>query len=269
MCIWSIFPIYWAINTSFLSTAQAQNRHQPLLPIPPYLDNYKVLFGQEVSPLLGSQVSSNFHHSLINSLVEAIGGTIVTVVFATLGAYAFARMNFVFKNVIFYAVLATLTLPTYAILIPLYQLITTSGLGDTWTGIIITDCSVFLPLAMWILYAYFGTIPKSLEEAAHIDGAGPFTTLIRIIIPLARPAIVSTTIIVFLLCWGIYLLPLVLSSSFRSEPLTVWVTSLQGQHTSPSTILNTVGVLTMLIPIAIVIFLSRHIVRGLLAGSSR
>src|SRR5581483_2371954 len=110
---------------------------------------------------------------------------------------------------------------------------------------------------------------KSLEEAAEIDGAGPFTILMRIILPVARPAIVSATIIVFLLCWGLSLLPLVLSSSFRSEPLTVWITSLQGEHTLPSTMLNTVGVLAMLIPVGIVAFMSRHIVRGLLAGSSK
>lgn len=265
---WSLFPLYWSLNTSLMSTSSALSLPPHFFPSPLTFANYGNILG------IGSSVGdltpvSGFWGSLFNTVVEASGATVLTVLIGILGGYAFARMRFPLKSLLFYVVLAMLTLPAYAALIPLYQLMSQIGLVNTYLGIVLVDTASFLPLAMWILYSYFGTIPMDLEEAASVDGASALKALWHVVLPVARPGIVSAAIIVFLLAWGNFLFPLVLSQSGATEPLTVWITSLEGQHVTPFTLLNAGGILAIIVPLVIVAALSRHIVSGLLSGSRR
>jgi multiple sugar transport system permease protein len=141
------------------------------------------------------------------------------------------------------------------------------GLVNTYTGIVLAYVSGFLPLAMWILYSYFLTIPVALEEAAMIDGASRLATLWHILLPLSLPGITTAAIITFLAAWGQFLFPLVLSSDNSTAPLTVFITSVQSEHIIPYTLLNSIGVMGIVVPALIVIFLNRYIVQGILAGS--
>jgi multiple sugar transport system permease protein len=191
----------------------------------------------------------------------------VTVVLATLAAYAFARMRFRGRNVLFYSVLATMALPAYATLIPLYQLMSTLGLVNTYTGIVLVYVSGFLPLATWILYNYMSSLPIALEEAGQVDGASRMSVLWHIVMPLARPGIVSTAIITFLSAWAQFLFPLVLSSDLSTQPLTVIIAALQGRHTVPYSLMSAAGVVALAVPAAIALILNRYIVSGLLTGS--
>jgi multiple sugar transport system permease protein len=205
--------------------------------------------------------------SLINIIVECMAATLLTLIIAVFSAYAFARMEFLLKRIILGTVIATLALPAYATLIPLYRMMSDAGLVNTYTGIVLVYASGFLPLAMWILYSYYSGLPRALEEAAAIDGASPLGTLFSIIIPLALPGIAATAIITFLSAWGQFLFPLVLSSDISTQPLTVFITGLQTQHTVPYTLLNAAGVLCIIVPAAMVLFLNRYIISGILAGS--
>lgn len=267
--IWTLFPIYWALNTSFMSTATALSLPPHLLPLPPTAANYADILGVTSSAAAALTPVAGFWHSIANTTIEAAGATILTVLIGILGGYAFARMRFPGKRVLFYIVLAMLTLPAYAALIPLYQLMSVAGLVNTYFGIVLVDTASFLPLAMWILYSYFGTIPIELEEAAAVDGASALKSLWNVVLPVARPGIASAGIIVFLLAWGNFLFPLVLSQSAATEPLTVWITSLEGVRVTPFTLLNAGGVLAIAVPLAVVATLSRHIIAGLLTGSKR
>jgi multiple sugar transport system permease protein len=127
--------------------------------------------------------------------------------------------------------------------------------------------SGFLPLSMWIMYNYFITIPRELEEAAFVDGATPVAVLLRIMMPLALPGITSAAIITFLLAWAQFIFPLVLTSDNSTQPLTVFMTGLLGRHTVPFTLMNATGILSIVVPAAIVILLNRYIISGILAGS--
>jgi multiple sugar transport system permease protein len=258
---WSLIPLYWALNTSLQTDAQVGARPAHYVPSHPTLANFKSL-------LIGDgEVPPQIRRAALNIFVECGAATIVTVVLATLAAYAFARMRFRGKNVLFYGVLATMALPAYATLIPLYRIMSTLGLVNTYTGIVLVYVSGFLPLATWILHNYMSALPLAIEEAALMDGASRMQVLTRIVLPLALPGIISTTIITFLFAWGQFLFPLVLSSDISTQPLTVVIAALQGRHVVPYSLLSAGGVISLAVPAVIAVTLNRYIVSGLLAGS--
>lgn len=201
-------------------------------------------------------------------MIECGAATIVTVLLATLAAYAFARMHFRGKTVLFYAVIATMAFPAYTTLIPLYRIMSTLGLVNTYTGIVLVYVSGFLPLATWILHNYFASLPSGIEEAGLVDGAHRLQVLWHLLLPLARPGIISTALITFLFAWGQFLFPLVLSSDLSTQPLTVVIASLQGRHVVPSTLLNAAGVLAIIVPAVLALAFNRYIVNGLLVSSA-
>ena len=259
--LWSLVPLYWALNISLQTDAQASSKPSNYLPPTPSLNNYASL-------LVGDgDLAQAVRQSALNIFVECAAATVVTVVLATLAAYAFARMTFRGRKVLFYAVLVTMAFPAYTTLIPLYQIMTSLGLVNTYTGIILVYVSGFLPLATWILYNYMSSLPIALEEAGNIDGASRMQVLWHVVLPLARPGVISTAIITFLFAWGQFLFPLVLSSDLSTQPLTVVIASLQGRHLVPYTLLSAAGIIALAVPAAIALVLNRYIVSGLLAGS--
>lgn len=259
--VWSLVPLYWALNLSLQTDAQAASKPANYLPPTPSLDNFAALLAGE------TDLAQSVRQSAVNIVIECAGATLIVVVLATLAAYAFARMRFRGRKVLFYGVLATMAFPAYTTLIPIYQILARFGLVNTYTGIILVYVSGFLPLATWILYNYMSSLPVALEEAGQIDGASRMQVLWTIVLPLARPGIVSTAIITFLFAWGQFLFPLVLSSDLSTQPLTVVIASLQGRHIVPYTLLNAAGIVALAVPAAIALILNRYIVSGLLAGS--
>ncbi len=129
--------------------------------------------------------------------------------------------------------------------------------------------SGFLPLATWVLHNYFSSLPEGIEEAGLIDGASRMQVFFHLLLPLARPGIISTALITFLFAWGQFLFPLVLSSDLSTQPLTVVIAALQGRHVVPSTLLNAAGVLAIIVPAILALAFNRYIVNGLLAGSAK
>jgi multiple sugar transport system permease protein len=259
--LWSLVPIYWTINTSLQTEAQAGSRPAHYVPPTPSLKNYSTLLGSS------GEVADQIRQSTVNILVECAAATIVTVLLSTLAAYAFARMTFRGRNVLFYAALGTMAFPAYTTLIPLYRILSDFGLVNTYTGIVLVYVSGFLPLATWIMYNYFRSLPVAIEEAGQVDGASRMQMLWHVLLPLARPGITSTAIITFLFSWTQFLFPLVLSTDLSTQPLTVVVQSLQGRHVVPTTLLSAAGVIAIVVPAVIGLTLNRYIVSGLLTGS--
>jgi multiple sugar transport system permease protein len=261
--LWSLVPIYWAIKTSLQTEADARSRPAQYLPTNPTLRNYATL-------LSGSgDIPGQIRRSSLNIVIVCGAATIVTVLLATLAAYAFARMQFRGRNLFFYAVLATMAFPAYTTLIPLYRIMSGFGLVNTYSGIVLVYVSGFLPLATWVLHNYFASLPVGIEEAGLVDGARRLQVLWHLLLPLARPGIISTALITFLFAWGQFLFPLVLSSDLSTQPLTVVIASLQGRHVVPSTLLNAAGVLAIVVPAVLALAFNRYIVNGLLAGSTK
>ena len=261
--VWSLVPIYWAAKTSVQTEAAARSMPPQYVPTAPTLQNYATLLSGD------GDVPDQIRRSALNIVIECGLATLLTVLLATLAAYAFARMQFPGRNVLFYAVLATMAFPAYTTLIPLYRIMSLFGLVNTYTGIVLVYVSGFLPLATWIMHNYFSSLPDSIEEAGLVDGARRMQVLWHLLLPLARPGIISTALITFLFAWGQFLFPLVLSSDLSTQPLTVVIASLQGRHVVPSTLLNAAGVLAILVPAVLALTFNRYIVNGLLAGSAK
>jgi multiple sugar transport system permease protein len=260
---WSIIPIYWAAKTSVQTERDAHARPAQYVPLHPTLANFRALLSGQ------GDVASGIRRSLVNIIIECAAATVVTIFLATLAAYAFARMRFRGRNLLFYAVLATMAFPPYTTLIPLYRIMSDFGLVNTYAGIVLVYVSGFLPLATWVMHNYFASLPLSIEEAGLIDGASRLQVLWHLLLPLARPGIISTALITFLFAWAQFLFPLVLSSDISTQPLTVTIAALQGRHVVPSTLLSAAGILAIAIPAVIAISFNRYIVNGLLAGSTK
>jgi multiple sugar transport system permease protein len=264
--LWTLGPIYWAFNTSLQTDVRAQSRPPNYLPFPVTWDNYAKLLGIGAANA-GTELSSAIRRSALNIFVECSLAMLFTVVLAVLAGYAFARIRFRLSGTLFYVVLATMALPAYATLIPLYRMLAAVHLVNTYTGIVLVYTAGILPLAIWILYNYFHGIPSEVEEAAFVDGAGRLRTLWYVILPIARPGIMAAAIITFLSGYTHFLFPLVLTSDISTQPLTVVIASLQGQHQVPYTLLNAGGILAILAPVVVTLLLSRYIISGLLQGS--
>ncbi|HTT00116.1 MAG TPA: carbohydrate ABC transporter permease [Streptosporangiaceae bacterium] len=262
--LWSLFPIYWALNTSLSTLSGADSTPAHYFPSPLVSASYRAVFGIGGA---GYGIAGALGRSLLNSAVESGVAMIVTVVIAILAAYAFARLQFRFKRTIFVSVLATLLLPAYATLIPLYRIMASLSLVNTYLGVILVYVSGFLPLAIWILYNYFNGIPRELEEAAFVDGATPLRALLRVVIPVAAPGIAAAAIITFLLGWAQFLFPLVLTTNISTQPVTVIVAALNQQRIVPFTLLMACGVLAAAVPGVLALILNRYIVQGITTGS--
>jgi multiple sugar transport system permease protein len=262
--LWSLFPVYWAFNTSLTTLSAADSTPAHYLPVPLSGSTYRDVLGIGGA---GNGIAGQLGHSLLNSAIESGGAMVLTVVIAVFAAYAFARLQFKFKRTIFVSVLATLLLPAYATLIPLYRIMASLGLVNTYLAVILVYVSGFLPLAIWILYNYFNSIPRELEEAAFVDGASPMRTLLRVIVPVAMPGIAAAAIISFLLGWAQFLFPLVLTTDLSTQPVTVIVAALDEQRIVPFTLLMGCGVLAAAVPGVLALVLNRYIVEGIASGA--
>jgi multiple sugar transport system permease protein len=262
--LWSLFPIYWALNTSLSTLSGADSTPAHYVPSPLTSASYRDVLGIGGA---GGGVAEQIGRSLLNSTIESGAAMILTVVIAVFAAYAFARLQFRFKRTIFVSVLATLLLPAYATLIPLYRIMASLGLVNTYLAVILVYTSGFLPLAIWILYNYFNSIPRELEEAAFVDGATPVRALVKVIIPVAMPGIAAAAIIAFLMGWAQFLFPLILTTDLTTQPVTVIVAALNEQRIVPFTLLMACGVIAAAIPGVLALVLNRYIVQGMTAGA--
>lgn len=261
--LWSIVPIYWAAKTSLQTESAARSRPAEYVPLHPTLDNFRTLLSGK------GDVAAGIRRSMLNIVVECGAATVVTVALAALAAYAFARFKFRGRTVLFYTILATMAFPPYTTLIPLYRIMSTFNLVNTYTGIVLVYVSGFLPLAVWVLHNYFAAIPASIEEAALVDGATRLQVFRHLMLPLATPGLISIALITFLFGWAQFLFPLVLSTDLSTQPLTVIIAALQGRHVVPSTVMSAAGMLAIVVPAAIALAFNRYIINGLLAGSTK
>jgi multiple sugar transport system permease protein len=235
------------------------------------LDHYAKLFGS-TSTSQGNEVQSvwpQFSRAFVNSLVTSLAATLLTVIIAAFGAWAFVRLRFPGRDIMFVAIVATLGVPAYTVMIPLYRIMIGAGLVDTYLGVTLIYISAFLPLALWLMRSVYQAMPLSLEEAAWLDGASKLYTLVRIVLPLAGPGLVATAILTFLSAWGQFMVPLVFSPTLSTKPLTVLIPEFVTRNYVDYGLMNAAGIVAIVPPILLVIFLNRFLVQGLMAGASK
>ncbi|TCA13320.1 carbohydrate ABC transporter permease [Rhizobium leguminosarum bv. viciae] len=266
LLIWSLGPIYWTIASSVTPSDDFSTRPINFFPQHFTLDHYSRLLGINIARIGGVEVFKQFRAALLNSVVTSIAATLLCVAISALGAYAFTRLQFPGRKVLFVAVVATLAIPAYAVLIPLYQIMIKLHLVDTYVGVSLIYVSAFLPLSLWLLRSVFETLPIALEEAAQLDGAGRLYIFFNIVLPLAGPGLTAAAILTFLGAWGQYLVPLIFSPQ-ATKPLTVLIPEFVTKNFIDYGLITASGSIAIVIPALVVIFLNRYLVSGLLAGS--
>lgn len=266
LLIWSLGPIYWTIASSITPTEDFSTRPIHFFPQHFTLDHFSRLFGIDIARIGGVQVWAQFRAALVNSIVTSAAATFLCVAISALGAYAFTRLSFPGRGFLFGAVVATLAIPGYAVLIPLYRIMISLHLVDTYVGVALIYVSAYLPLSLWLLRSVFEALPIALEEAAQLDGAGRLYIFFNIVLPLAGPGLTAAAILTFLGAWGQYLVPLIFSPQ-ATKPLTVLIPEFVTKNFIDYGLITASGSVAIIIPALVVIFLNRYLVSGLLAGS--
>ncbi|WP_426516402.1 carbohydrate ABC transporter permease [Diaminobutyricibacter sp. McL0618] len=257
-----LLPFGWMVIASV--TPQRVLITTPLQWIPDTLDfsRYAQIFQGGAD-----SVGATFRAALGNSAVVAVGTVGISMIVGILGAYAFARLRFRFRQAILMVFLATYMLPQIALLIPLYLILNSLGLLDTTTGLIMVDCALVIPFVLWILSNYFLTIPEELEEAARIDGTSRLGALFRVILPAARPGIFAAIMFAFLLAWDEFMYALIFTSSDAAKTLPVAISEFAGRYTTDFGLVAAGGIIAALPPIIVAIVFQRYVVSGMAAGA--
>ena len=214
----------------------------------PTLDNYSNLLNNAQTPIVGW---------FTNSVLISLSVTVLVLAVDSLAAYGYARMNFVGKNFLFRILLFTLFLPGVLFLVPNFLTVNALGLRNNYLGDLPALAGVF---GVFFLRQFFETIPKELEEAAHIDGANSFQTFRSIALPLAKPALATLGVITFLGSWNDFLWPLLILQDRSLQTLPIGLRSLQGSYTSEYGLMMA-GAVVAAVPVLILyVVLQRFIV---------
>jgi multiple sugar transport system permease protein len=258
---WSLGPIYWAVNVSLTTPVGLQAVPLHLTPDPFTLAHYTRLLDPANSG------ANSFYLALGNSVIEAGVATACIVFVSLLGGYAFARWKFVGSRSMFLVIMATLSIPLLAVLIPLYRWTAELGLLDSYPPIILLAIVANLPLGLWIVRSFVASLPQEIEAAARLDGANEPRILWSIILPLLGPAVVAVAIITFLTAWSAFLVPLFFSQSPATRPLTIFIANLATKEVRDLGLEAAAACLSMAAPIVLVVALHRYLTSGLLRGA--
>jgi multiple sugar transport system permease protein len=254
--VYVLAPFVWII----LSSIQSQ---VDLIHVPPYfppraitLQNYLHIFVDEPS----------FKQGFVNSLIVASATTVLCTVVSIFAAYALARLNPLGKSVAPLIVLGVQMLPGIVIVIPLFILLRTVGLLNTYGGLILIYLGFLTPVITWILRGFFLSIPPSIEEAAVVDGCSQFQVLLLIVLPLSGPALVTAAIFTFIESWNEFFFALILASR-QVKTLPVALAENQGHYLINYQVLATGAVVATLPVVVLVLLFQRYIVKGLTEGA--
>jgi alpha-glucoside transport system permease protein len=209
---------------------------------------------------------NNFADAVLNSIAVSIPATIIPILIAAFAAYAFAWMEFPGRKPLFIMVVALLVVPLQIALIPILRDYTNWGLNGTYLGMWLAHTGFGLPLAVYLLYNYISTLPRDIFESAYLDGATPFVTFVRLVLPLSIPALASFAIFQFLWVWNDYLVALVFLGD-KNRVVTAALAAMVGEKGQDWHVLTAGAFMSMIIPLIVFFGLQRFFVRGLTAGS--
>lgn len=243
-------PFFWMVSGSLKKPADIFAYPPVLMPADPQFVNYRQVF--EDAPILRYLLNSIFVSS-----TTVIGGLFIN----SLAAYAFSRLHFRGRDVLFSLVLATFMIPFQAIVIPLFIVVKTLGWIDTFQALIIPF--LFNPFGIFLLRQFFLSIPKDLEDAARIDGCSRFGTYFRIILPLSKPALAAYAIISFIWSWNSLLWPLVATQSEAVRLIQVGVAEFQTQYFGSWALVMAASTIAIIPTLIVFLSLQKFFVQGI------
>ena len=258
--LYIVLPFYWAFRSSITPSGELFATPVAYWPSQPTLDNYRQVLGDQV-----------FLRALLNSTIVAGSVTLLSLAIGVLGSYAVGRIDFTGRRPVMYIVLAMTMFPQIAILGSLYTRINDLGLYNTLWSLILTYLIFTLPFTVWVLANFFRAMPRDLEEAAYVDGATPFQTLYKVMLPLVAPGLVTTGLLAFIAAWNefLYALSFTQTPDKRTVPLAIFTFSPQtgGGFEIPWGQMMAATVVVTVPLIALTLIFQRRILAGLTTGS--
>jgi multiple sugar transport system permease protein len=251
-----LIPVVWIFSLSFKDPSTITD--PTFFPKKWTWANYRGIFS-----------SSDFTRPLLNSIGIGLIATFISVVLASLAAYAVARLAFPGKRALIGLSLLIAMFPLISLATPLFNIERALGIFNTWIGLIFPYIAFGLPLGIYTLSAFFREIPWELEKAAKMDGATPFQAFVKVIAPLAAPGMVTTAILVFLFCWNEFLLAFTLTSTIaaRTAPAALAFFTGSSQFAVPTGSISAAAVVITIPIIIFVLLFQRRIVAGLTSGA--
>jgi multiple sugar transport system permease protein len=266
--VWSLSPVALGVVTSMSSQNDVNAVPAHWLPNHVTLAAYRALIVGNNGAAGGTVTESGtFGHAMLNSTELALMSTLAVLVVATMASYSFSRLRFRGRRPLFYAILSTLIVPIFVVVVALFQLMARFHLIDTKIGLVLVFVATLSPLATWMLGNSLSELPTEPEEAALIDGCTRWQAFLRVVLPQMGSSLAALSAILVLWVWGEFLIPLLLTSTMNAKPVTVLITEYVGKYSTNYPILAAAGVLALLPPALIVLGLNRRI-SGMLTGSS-
>ena len=249
------FPALWILFTSLKTETELVRKPITWFPHDTTLANYVQAFSDQ--PLF---------RYLMNSLIVAVGSTVLSLVVAAFAAYAIARLNLKHRQLILTAIFASSMFPLVTLLVPIFETMRTLGLLNTYVALLLPYTVLNLPVCTLVLVSFFQSIPKDLENAAMIDGCTRLGALWKIVVPLAAPGVFTAGILAFVNAWDEFLLALSLNSNPSMRTLPVGITLYQGEFSFPWPIISA-ALIVAIVPIAVLIAIfQERVVGGLTQG---
>lgn len=254
--LFMVFPFVWQALTAFKSMPESVQVPPTFLPNEWHWDAFSQVF-----------TAVPFMEMLTNSFLNTLGRTLGQLVFCSLAAYAFARMQFRGKNVLFAVFLSVLMVPAQLLILPQHEIVQKLGLLNSIPALFLPG--MFSAFGTFLLRQFFMALPRELEEAARIDGAGPFRIFWSVMLPLVRPALAALAVITAMWSWNDLLWPLVVNTDPATMPISAGLTSLEGQFMTNYPVLMAGSLIGSLPMIVLYLLLQRHFVQGIALSGSK
>jgi multiple sugar transport system permease protein len=261
--IWTIAPYVWLVISSLSFKIDLVTVPLKWIPTRLTLENFKGLFFENGEVTFNTGL---FIKALINSAIISFSTMLVSLPIGILASYAATRIKFKGNKLVLLTGLMAQMVPPIILVIPLYVIMRYFDLLDKHLGLILVDVSICLPLIIWLMRGYFSSIPADLEDAARIDGASRLTALVRIVLPLAGPGLVSVMIFAFISSWNEYLFAFVFTNA-AAKTLPVLIGEFSTKLGLEYLKIAAAGVLASLPPVILALVFQRHIISGLTSGS--
>jgi multiple sugar transport system permease protein len=261
LLLFTIAPIAWMVITSI-------SIHRNIITVPLPLIPPEVTFQRYADVVVNPQndIAYAFRIAMGNSLIVAAAATIVSLFLGSLASYAFARLRFAFKGKIMYLILFTYMVPSVVVVMPLYLLLSRLGMLNSRPTLVLLYLTLALPFVIWVMQSYFGSLSRTYEEAASIEGCSRLQTLWYIYVPMARPGIIATAILSFLIAWDEFFFALVFTSTLAAKTIPVAIAEFSGKHYVDYEMIAMGGVVASLPPVLIAVIFQKYIVMGMTSG---
>jgi multiple sugar transport system permease protein len=254
--IFAAAPVLWMLSSSFKSNTE-------IFELPPRLLTESFSFDAYIAIFTDPEKLRFF----LNSYIVAGSVTLLTLLVAIQAAYAFSRFEFRGKRILNVMIVSVQAVPPITLLIPYFGLVVGLGLYNTYPGLIFTYMVFTLPYAIIMMTGYLNTLPRELDEAVRVDGAGSFTALWRVLVPISVPGIVSVGVYTFMIAWNEYLFALTLTRTVDMRTVPIGIQLLMGQHSYEWNEIMAMSILGSIPVLVLFLFFQRYFISGLTSGS--